>query len=128
MSLKQIESNNDKRIWYIPDCEMPPAGNEDIIGHESVIILNPCTEDAHIRITLYFADADPIRDIDVTVGAERVRCLRTYNKDDFGGHTIPLEVQYAMKLESDMPVVVQYGRLDVRQPNMAFYTTLGCNM
>lgn len=127
--MKTIERNSDKLVWYIPDCEMPPRGdNEDIFGHESVIILNPCEQDAHIKITLYFADKEPIRNIDCLVEAERVRCLRTYNKDDFGGHEIPLEVQYAMKLESDVPVVIQYGRLDVRQPNMAFYTTLGATL
>lgn len=125
--MKTIENTKEMLTWYIPDCEMPPAGNEEIIGHESVIILNPNKKDAKVKITLYFADTEPISDIEIVVKAERVRCLRTYNPEDFGGHVIPLETQYAMKLESDVPVVIQYGRLDVRQPNMAFYTTLGYN-
>ena len=33
--------------------------------------------------------------------------------------------QYAMKIESDGNIVVQYGRLDNRQVNLAYYTTLG---
>jgi len=30
-----------------------------------------------------------------------------------------------MKLESSEKIVVQYGRLDNRQVNLAYYTTLG---
>lgn len=33
--------------------------------------------------------------------------------------------QYAISLISNVPVVVQYGRLDVSQSNMAFYTATG---
>ena len=33
--------------------------------------------------------------------------------------------QYAMKVESDVPVIVQYGRLDARQTNLAYYTVMG---
>ena len=40
------------------------------------------------------------------------------------GYVVPLETQYAMKLESSEKIVVQYGRLDNRQTNLAYYTTL----
>ena len=47
-------------------------------------------------------------------------------------HTFDLNYRitslYAMLLESDVPVIVQYGRLDVRQTNMAFYTTSGYSL
>ena len=38
---------------------------------------------------------------------------------------VPESAKYAIKIECDVPIVVQYGRLDVRQTNMAFYTTSG---
>ena len=58
-----------------------------------------------------------------TVGAERVRCVRTYDKTVFG-ESIPEEsVQYAIMLKSDVPVVAQYGRAEPRA--VAFYTTPG---
>ena len=47
------------------------------------------------------------------------------NLDDMCGYKVPLETQYAMKLVSNTPIVVQYGRLDNRQTNLAYYTTLG---
>ena len=112
-------------VWVFPDLEMPPEGDSLLKGHESIIILNMNDQVANIKITLYFADRDPIRDIPVTVEANRVRCLRTNNPDDFGGIHIEREIQYAMKLTSDIPIVAQYGRLDTRQSNMAFYTVMG---
>jgi len=114
-----------KKTWYFPDAEMPPPGDSLLKGHESVIILNDNEERALIKITLFFTDRDPIENINVVVEPKRVRCLRTNNLEDFGGVEIPLETQYAIKLESNVPVVAQYGRLDTRQDNMAFYTTMG---
>lgn len=112
-------------IWVFPDLEMPPAGDSLLKGHESIIILNMNDVAANVKITLYFEDKEPVRDIQVSVEANRVCCLRTNNTDDFAGLVIEREKQYALKLESDIPVVAQYGRLDTRQDNMAFYTVMG---
>ncbi|MDD6307873.1 MAG: sensory rhodopsin transducer [Clostridia bacterium] len=117
--------DNGKKLWVYPDLEMPPKGDFPLIGHESVIILNMNDAPANIRMTLYFDNKEPVRDIPLVVEANRVRCLRTYNPDDFGGFEIPGETQYALRIESDVPVVCQYGRLDTRQQNMAFYTVMG---
>lgn len=114
-----------KKVWVFPDGELPPPGDSALKGHESVIILNMSDQPASIHMTLYFVDSEPFDDIRLTVDAQRVRCLRMNNPDDLSGYRIPLEKQYAMKLASDVPVVVQYGRLDTRQANMAFYTTMG---
>ena len=112
-----MTNENGKTTWIFPDLEMPPEGDFPLIGHESVIILNTNKEAAHLRMTLYFADRDPIENLPCVVQGQRV--------DDFGGVVIPREVQYALRIESDLPVVVQYGRLDTRQQNMAFYTVMG---
>ncbi|OUS72176.1 hypothetical protein B1748_25315 [Paenibacillus sp. MY03] len=112
-------------LWIYPDCELPPAGDSLLKGHESVIVLNLGSKEADISLTLYFTDREPVKGIKVKVGGERVRCLRLDNPEDLEGFIIPRELQYALKVESDTPVVVQYGRLDTRQDNMAFYTTMG---
>ena len=112
-----------KKVWVFPDAELPPVGVNLIPGHESIIITNTGDQDAHIRITLFYTDKEPINDILVTVGARRVRCLRTNEEKDFGRYTATFEEQYAIMLESDVPVVAQYGRAEPRQ--VAFYTTPG---
>ncbi|MGI6113692.1 MAG: sensory rhodopsin transducer [Mahellales bacterium] len=114
-----------KRVWFFPDGDRPPMGDSPLKGHESIIILNPNKVDSRITITLYFTDKEPVRDIQVYVAAERVKCIQTHKEEDFGVHVLPLSTQYAMKLESDTPVIVQYGRLDSRQSNLAYYTTMG---
>ena len=114
-----------KRIWILPDCELPPEGEGCAKGHESVIIVNDTNNDAHISVKLFFSDKDAYENIKWIVKAGRVRCFRTNNIDDMCGYRVPLCTQYAMKLTSDCNIVVQYGRLDNTQSNMAFYTTLG---
>lgn len=114
-----------KKSWILPDCELPPEGEGAARGHESVIIVNDSDKDAHINVKLFFTDRDAYEDICWTVRAGRVRCFRTNNKDDMCGFEVPLNTQYAMKLCSSCNIVVQYGRLDNTQANLAFYTTLG---
>ena len=114
-----------KKLWLIPDCELPQEGEGVLKGHESVIVVNDNDDDVTIKVSLYFSDKDSADDITWNVGAKRVRCFRMNNIDDMCGVKIPFDTQYAMKLESSGNVVVQYGRLDNRQTNLAYYTTLG---
>ena len=113
-----------KNDWIIPDCELPPEGEGVMKGHESVIVVNDSNEVAKIKVSLFFTDKDPYEDIEWIVEPKRVRCFRMNNVEDMCGFVTPLETQYAMKLESTAPIVVQYGRLDNRQVNLAYYTTL----
>ncbi len=113
-----------KKNWIVPDCELPPEGEGVLKGHESVIVVNDTNKTATIKVSLFFADKDAYEDIVWTVEPKRVRCFRMNNPDDMSGYIVPLETQYAMKLESSQKIVVQYGRLDNRQTNLAYYTTL----
>ena len=113
-----------KNDWIIPDCELPPEGEGVLKGHESVIIVNDSDKTAVVKVSLYFPDKEPYEGIVWQIPAKRVRCFRMNNTDDMCGFVVPLETQYAMKLESTQPIVVQYGRLDNRQTNLAYYTTL----
>ena len=67
--------NYGSKIWIFPDAECPPEGVNSIPGHESIIITNTCDCDAHITLTLFFTDKDPVQLSEVTVNARRVRCL-----------------------------------------------------
>ena len=93
-----------------------------IPGHESIIITNVTDQTANIKVTLIYTDREP-DSFCTQVAAMRVRCLRTNEEKDFGPYTARMEEQYAIMLESDMPVVAQYGRAEPRQ--VAFYTTPG---
>ena len=99
------------KVWIFPDAELPPEGVNTIAGHESVIITNVGRKDAHVKITLFYTDKEPFCDLEVKVNAQRVRCLRTNGQ------------QYSIMLESDVPIIAQYGRAEPR--TVAFYTTPG---
>ena len=114
-----------KKVWLIPDCELPQAGEGVLKGHESVIVVNDGDTHAVIDVKLFFTDADFDGKIQWVVGKNRVRCFRMNNTEDMCGVVIPYDTQYAMKLTSSANIVVQYGRLDNRQTNLAYYTTLG---
>ena len=111
-----------KKVWIFPDAELPPEGVNLIPGHESVIITNVSDKVANVKFTLIYTDKDPVS-FTIQVEAMRVRCLRTNEEKDFGPYTAKFEEQYAIMLESSVPVVAQYGRAEPRKVN--FYTTPG---
>ena len=116
-----------KAEWYIVDGYRPsPKPDEKTVyeGHESVMILNPNDTDAHIVMTVYFEDREPVENIFYTVPAKRIRCFKTHEKEVLGME-IGVGVQYSLAIQSDVGVIVQYGRLDVQQPNMAYMALMG---
>ena len=115
-------SEHGHRVWFFPDGDLPPAGEVEPQGHESLLLLNPNASDAEVRLTVYFEDRQPDELAPLTVGARRVRCIRM--DQPIGGYQVPFG-QYALKVESTVPVVCQIGRMDVRQANLAYYTVLG---
>jgi hypothetical protein len=119
-----MKSDMGRRQWVYPDLELPPPGDFPLKGHESLIVLNMNDFDATLLLTLYFTDKERVELAPTKVAARRVRCFRLDKVEDVG-MKIPRETQYALRLRSDLPVVAQYGRLDTRQPNMAFYTVMG---
>ncbi len=115
-----------KKLWIFPDGDLPPAGDDTdpLEGHESLIILNTGDEDADIDMTIYFSDREPETGIEVSVPARRVRVVRMDKPLGDRGFEVPLG-QYALRLQSNVPIVAQIGRADVRQPNLAYYTVMG---
>ncbi|MBE7060901.1 MAG: hypothetical protein E7382_00010 [Clostridiales bacterium] len=118
---------NGKKEWYIVDGYRPspePDPKAVYEGHESVMILNPNDKDAHVSLTFYFEDREPIENVPYVVPAKRIRCFKTHEKDVLG-FEIGVGVQYSIQIKSDVGVIVQYGRLDVQQSNMAYMALMG---
>jgi hypothetical protein len=115
-------SQQGSRTWFFPDGDIPEPGDVEPKGHESLLMLNPGDDDAEVVITVYFEDRTPATLAPQVVGARRVRCIRTNEPID--GYQIPLG-QYALRLVSSVPIICQIGRMDVRQPNLAYYTVMG---
>jgi len=116
--------NAGARIWTFPDGDLPPPGEGEPHGHESLLLLNVTGERAEVKLTFYFTDRPPVRDVALTVEAERVRCVRLDEPVGDCGYRVPFG-QYALRVESSVPLICQIGRMDVRQPNLAYYTVMG---
>jgi hypothetical protein len=114
------------RVWFIPDTYLatPPNRNDPYFSHEAVCILNTGPRPAHISLDLYFEDRPPVKDIRLTVGAERTAHVRLDRPEALGGVEVPRDTPYAIRLRSDVPVIVQYSRLDTTQWNLALMTTM----
>lgn len=110
--------------WVFPDGDLPSRGEGEPHGHESLVVVNLNTEAADISLTIYFSDCEPVRNLTFRVEGERVRCVRMDEPLGEQGYQVPLG-QYALLLESTVPVVAQIGRMDVQQPNLAYYTVMG---
>jgi hypothetical protein len=113
-----------KKCWVFADGDLPPAGDREPFGHEALMITNTGTAEADVEIEILFEEREPIRGIRLKVGGERVRCLRLDKPIGDQRYSIP-HGQYALVLRSTVPVVAVFGRLDVRQDNLAYYSVQG---
>ena len=114
--------------WVIPEGYIPPESSYDtraLLSHEAACILNAGDADAHVEITLFFTDREPVGPYKVTVGARRTSHLRFNDLTDPA--PVPLGTDYASVIESDVPIVVQYTRLDSRKAELALLSTMAFN-
>jgi hypothetical protein len=105
---------------YIPAGSTGPA--PEMTSHETVCVLNTADVDAHVRLTVFFADREPAGPYDLVVPARRTRHVRFNNLQD--PEPVPVATDFASLIESDVPIVVQHTRLDSRQAENALLSTI----
>lgn len=113
-----------KNVWMIADGYMSDTSKGEFVSHEAICVLNLSGETAHINITLYFEDAEPLKGISAICENERTNHIRLDKVITADGKKIPRNTPYAVLVESDRPIVVQSSRLDVSQPEYALMTTI----
>lgn len=116
-----------KTTWMIPDTFLRSTSRSSDPGdrsHEAICVLNTSENDAHIALTLYFEDREPNTAFTAFCGAERTHHIRLDKIRDKDGNGIPEDTPYAILVESDTPIVVQYSRLDTSSAEMALMTTI----
>lgn len=116
------------KTWYVADGWMPlksKTADTGYEGHEAIMILNCQNKDAEVFMDVYFEDKEPIEGIRLAVPAKRIKCFRMDHPNEIGGIKLERLSQYALRFRSSMEVVVQYGRMDVSQDNLAYIGTMG---
>ena len=113
-----------KTRWAIAEGYIPSwstSDSKELVSHETACLLNAGERDAHVAITVFFADRDPVGPYRVTVPAGRTLHLRFNDLADPA--PIPRGTDFSTVIESDAPIVVQHTRPDSRDPDVSLMTT-----
>lgn len=113
------------RLWAIAEGYIPAESSGEgraFVSHEVACLLNAGEADAHVAITIFFADREPVGPYNVTVPARRTLHLRFNDLTDPA--PVPRDTDYASVIASDVPIVVQHSRLDSRQAALALLSTI----
>jgi hypothetical protein len=113
-----------KKRWAIAEGYIPSQSSfsdRALISHETACILNAGDQDAHVRITIFFADREPAGPYLVTVAARRTLHLRFNDLKEPA--PIPRDTDYSSVFESDVPVILQHTRLDSRHSEVSLLST-----
>ena len=111
--------------WVIAEGYIPPqsTGPEpEMTSHETVCLLNSSDRDAHIEITIFYSDREPVGPYRISVPARRTRHVRFNDLRD--PEEIPRGTDFSSVIRSDVPVVAQHTRLDSRQSANALLSTI----
>lgn len=119
-------SPDGAKVWFIPDAYLATPAVDDPVykNHEAICVINATAVDAELRLDFYFADRDPIEDVQVTVPAKRCYHIRMDIPEQVGGYVIPLDTPYGVRVRSSTPIVVQYSRMYATTHNISLMTTM----
>jgi hypothetical protein len=113
-----------KKRWAIPEGYIPSESistDRALISHETACILNAGDDDAHVTLTVFFTNREPVN-YALTVKARRTVHLRFNDLKD--PEPVPLDTDYSSVFESDVPITVQHTRLDSRRAEISLLTTI----
>lgn len=114
-----------RTCWAIAEGYIPgQSGSSDarFVSHETFCVLNAGDAPAHIELTVFFADREPIGPYRIDIPARRTRHMRFNDLNDPA--PIPRDTDYASLIVSDQPIVVQHTRLDSRRADLALLSTM----
>lgn len=115
-----------KKNWVFCDGYLPPKGdNPEFEGHEALMLTNLNDEKTSIELVLVFEDREPEDGIFVELDGMRTTCVRLDKPLGKQGFTLGESVQYTIWVKSTLPICACFGRLDVRQVNMSYYSVEG---
>jgi hypothetical protein len=112
------------KLWLIPDCYLPAESTGGLESHESTCVLNLGARPATITLTAYFEDREPLKGLRATCPPQRTMHIRINSLKNDKGESIPTGTSFALKVRSDVKVVVQHTRLDTTQPALSLMTTM----
>jgi hypothetical protein len=113
------------QTWFIPDMFWPKTETGGAYtSHEAICVLNANGQDAQISLDLYFEDREPLSGFEVCCKAARTNHIRMDKLTNSSGVAVPQGTPYAAIVRSNIPVVVQYTRVDTTPMPFSLMTTM----
>lgn len=113
-----------KKNWVFADGDLPPKDGGLMEAHEALMVVNLNDQPTELELTVLFENRPPVDGMIYPLDGKRVTCIRMDKPLGEKGFLVP-SGQYALHLKSALPVVAVFGRLDTRQPNLAYYPVYG---
>ena len=113
------------RRWAIAEGYIPARSHgpePEMLSHETACLLNASDQEAHVEITIFFADREPVGPPRGRGPPRRPRPARFNERG--APPPVPAGTDFASLIESDVPIVVQHTRLDSRQAENALLSTV----
>ena len=114
-----------KRTWAISGGDIPlvSSGPEPAFtSHDKISILNTDDSDAHLELMVYYQDCEPAGPYKITVKGRRT-CKIWFN-DLIDPLPVPLNKPFACVVTADIPVVIQFSRMDTSSAHKAITGTI----
>jgi len=118
-----------RKHWTIAEGHIPSQSSfldRALVSHETACILNAGDSDAHVALTIFFADRNPVGLPDfgpyrITVPARRTLHLRFNDLTE--PSSVPRDTDFSSVYDSDVPIVVQHAGLDSRHAEVSLLST-----
>lgn len=106
--------------WTVSAGHAPSAaiGPEPLFtSHDALGLLNTGDTIANVRLHVHYAVREPVGPYRIGVAPRRVRRIRI--NDLIFPEAVRLDEAYGLRIESDVPIVVQFSRQDTRSAALA---------
>jgi hypothetical protein len=114
-----------RTLWALAGGHIPLAcsGREpDFTSRDQLSLLNTGQQSASLELTLFHAESDPVGPYRLQVAPRRLRRIRINDLIDPAAP--PLGSEYGVLIRADVPIVVQFTRLDSGQREVGLCGTM----
>lgn len=115
-----MEEAAGKKKWIIPGGHIYLKSNgkePDLLSQDRIAVLNTGSDPVKLKISVFHSDRDPVEYSLLEIGARRLRKVRI--NDLIDPCPVFLETDYAIVIEADHNVVVQFMQMNTGQRNAA---------
>ncbi|SFD97454.1 sensory rhodopsin transducer [Nitrosomonas sp. Nm166] len=114
-----------KKKWVIPAGHIPlkSTGKEpDLLSQDRIAILNTGMNTVKLKLTVYHPDQESIENYSLEVKGQRLRKVRI--NDLINPFPIFLATDYALVIEAEHEVIIQFLQMNTGHKNVAIMGTM----